>query len=151
MTLNLWALLFGAGADSAGAEAGPHPLSIDMVAIAKTIAFEGPMAREIEFVEGDTAGALVRTLSNGNGVADLTGATITTLLRNKRTGTLITVASSELGADPTTGEVTTPGSARSSWPAGDYEFRDRVAYADGSVDIFPSGRPNLVHIQEAWT
>jgi len=95
------------------------------------------MSSKITLVVGDTAKPIRATLSNADGPQNLTGATVELHLKDPATNAAAIVAAcTVVGA--LTGDVETPGSVRAAWPVGDYQAEYRVAYADGSVDVFPS-------------
>lgn len=93
------------------------------------------MSRTVTVAEGDTAKAIVATLSNADGAQDLTGAAVELQLKDPNTGralsatcTLVTAAS---------GIVSIPGALRAAWLSGRYVPEFVVTYDDASVDIFP--------------
>jgi hypothetical protein len=53
--------------------------------------------------------------------------------------------------DPLLGRYEVPGALRALWAAGDYVAEMVVTYADGSIDVFPSGRKAMVLMREWWT
>ena len=133
---------------------GAHPLRATLTAITKRLTLEDSVRNVLELVAGDTAGAITLTLSNADGVQDLTGADVAIQLRERATGVLVTIDSGLVIADPETGEVEIPGTARATLGAGTYDMR---AIVDGDErDIFPSTRdaavaaPPVLVISPAW-
>lgn len=95
------------------------------------------MSRTVTVVEGDTAQAIVATLSNADGAQDLTGATVMFRAKDPVTGRSITEVEADILSPATAGRVSVPGTERAAWRAGGYVPEYVVTYADSSVDIFP--------------
>lgn len=107
------------------------------------------MAKTITLIQPDSAEAIEETLSNADGVQDLTGATVVALLRENTTGALIEVACTV--TDAAAGVVEIPAAARADWPAGEYSVRWKVTYADTTVDVFPTTDTMTIRWLEAWS
>jgi len=93
------------------------------------------MSRTVTVAEGDTAKAIVATLSNADGAQNLTGATVTLYLKDRETFRELSAACTLV--TPASGIVSIPGALRSAWLSGRYVPEFVVTYNDASVDIFP--------------
>lgn len=93
------------------------------------------MARTVTVAEGDTAKAIVATLSNADGAQNLTGATVVLNLKDPSTGRSLSAACTLV--TPASGVVSIPGALRSAWLSGEYVPEFVVTYADTSVDVWP--------------
>jgi hypothetical protein len=96
-------------------------------------------AQQIHFVIFDTAPPLRATLSNANGVQDLTGVTsvIGRFKPNVSPGTTLEIPM-DVDADPTTGVVTHEWQTAETNAVLKYTVEFVVTFANGTIETFPN-------------
>lgn len=94
-------------------------------------------AQTIHLVVNDTAPPLRATLSNADGVQDLTGATVVMRLKPSDGSTVLEIPM-DLAADPTTGVVTHDWDPSETDAVLSYKVEFVVTFADLTVETFPN-------------
>jgi hypothetical protein len=95
-------------------------------------------ASHIHLVVGDTAPPLSATLSNADGVQDLTGVTSVIMRLKPSTGGTVLEIEMDVDADPTTGIVTHDWQTAETNAVLKYTVEFVVTFADGTIETFPN-------------
>ncbi len=104
------------------------------------------MAQTLDLVVFDTAPPLRATLSNDDGVQDLTGATVVMRLKPNN-GTTVLEIPMDIDADPTTGVVTHDWAAIETGTVLSYKAEFIVTYANNTIEAFPNEKSDVPSIK----